>query len=181
MVLLSLLVISPGFTAGTAEAGWTDSVSHFFWGGDKKASGPDLPETTANVGPFEMVLAVAMVEGLALGNAWLAREAPLPYGIGMMALSPLATTSRLNGWGNGALMAGAFGIGLYNAISHGREPDTRRKRFWVTYAALHLILVPAYGLDYLTGGAGGGAPGGRNQAALDFDPERGMLVLSAGF
>jgi len=155
-----------------------------FLGGASSVKAPDVPEANvvnANIGPFESIVALAMVEGLALGNAWLAREVPVPYGIGMVVLSPFATMKNLNGWGNATLIAGVIGLGLYDALNHGQDKAWRDRRFWVTYAGLHLILLPAYTMDFLTGGKQGDRSRRRISSSLDLDPGHGAVMLTAVF
>jgi len=144
-------------------------------------SGGELRVVPAKLGPVEVVLAGAMVEGLALGNAWLAREFPVPYGAGMVVLSPFASMKNLNGWGNFALMSGVAGLGLYDALNHSQEPGRRKARFWATYACVHLIIIPAYLVDYLTGGKGLDGSHPRASTGIDVDPVRGLILLSARY
>jgi len=181
LIWVLVFAVMGQFPAGRVEAGWLPGFSGGSVSGKGAPADPDLPDTAANIGTAETVLAVAVVEGLALGNAWLAREAPVPYGVGMIVLSPLASMKNLNGWGNAALMAGVAGLGVYNYRNRGTEPARRRERFWVTYAGIHLVILPAYGADYLTGGKHDEQAGSSFSPSLEYDPDRGVFMLTAGF
>ena len=157
------------------------SLPEIFGGYGGMVSKPELPVTEAQIGPIEGVMAVALVESLALGNAWMAREVPTPYGVGMIVLSPMAAMKNINSWGNATLMAGVAGLGLYDALNHGKEPAMRKKRFWVTYAAIHLVIVPAYAVNYLTGGVGQDESSRTVSARMDFDPDRTAFVVTTRF
>ena len=173
-LILALVILVSGRTAESFELPGPLRG----WGGTK--SGVELPETIAQIGPIEATAAVALVEGIALGNAWLAREIPIPYGVGMIVLSPFASIKGLNRWGNAALLAGVAGLGLYDALNHSQDSRPRKERFWINYAAIHLIILPAYGVDYLTGGKGKAAVS-RVSSSIDVDPSRGFLLVTTRY
>jgi len=166
------------FFSCTAES---ISLPEMFGGYGGMVSKPELPVTEAQIGPIEGVMALALVESLALGNAWMAREVPIPYGVGMMVLSPMAAMKNINVWGNATLMAGVAGLGLYDALNHGKEPAMRKKRFWVTYAAIHLVIIPAYAVDYLTGGISQDESRRTISTSLDFDVESTAFLVTTHF